>query len=101
MFFAAETTSQRKIPFLNEGLVQYTPHELFRGLLDRRQVAQIHLDEMEVVLSSFFLQFLNGSISLRLGPSEDVYCCIFGEELLENESTLRRSLSEKDLLADF
>lgn len=56
---------------------------------------------MEIVLSSFVLQFLNGSISLRLGPSEDVYCCIFGEELLENESTLRRSLSEKDLLADF
>ena len=56
---------------------------------------------MEVVLSSFFLQFLAGSISFRLGPSEDVYSCILGEELLENENVLRKSLSEKDLLADF
>jgi len=38
---------------------------------------------MEVVLSGFFLQFLDGSIGFRLGPSEDVYFCILGEELLE------------------
>ena len=56
---------------------------------------------MEVVLSSFLLQFLDGSIGFRLGPSEDVYCRILGDELLENESVLRRTLSENHLLADF
>lgn len=76
-------------------MVRYTPLELLGGLPDRRQVTQIHLDEMEVVLSSFFLQFLDSSISFRLGPSENVYCCILDEELLETRVRLRRSVSER------
>ena len=49
---------------------------------------------MEVVLASFFLQFLDDSISFRLGPSKNVYCCILNEELLETEC-VKEVLPEK------
>jgi len=100
VFFAADHHTSQGLRIHIKGRTG-TPFELFCCLLDRRQVTQIQFDEMDVVLSSFFLKFLNGSIRFRLGPSEDVYFCILGEKLLENKSALgRSSLLEKVSLSD-